>query len=184
MFTFFNSFTSFILLALFTFFVAFNMSSQIFSISFAISFSTSKKIYLRMNDFFVMFTKRFKSIDLLHRSKNSFFSYNWRINKLSISQTRIIFYFLFVTSKKNKNRNKLISNKQLSFVVKKLIDVERIDLKRAFAIFSTFFWISRNQRHFVWIFFIYSFSKNIILIDINWSFFRFLIKNLDSTRFF
>ena len=76
---------SFTLLALFIIFVAFNMSSQIFSkflltlsftslVLFATSFSTSKKIYLTMNNFFVMFIEKSKSLDLQHRSKNSFFS--------------------------------------------------------------------------------------------------------------
>ena len=153
----FTFFTLFILLAIFTFFVVFIISSQtsfissqILSTSFATFFSTLNKIYLTMNNLFVMFIEKFKSLDLQYRSKNSFFSSRWQINKFSISQTRIILYFLFMTSKKSKKLNLI---RQSNFVAKKLIDVERFDLKRVFSFFSIFFWISRIHDYFSWIFY-------------------------------
>ena len=135
------------------------MSSQILFISsfislvlFATSFSTSKEIYLTMNNFFVIFIEKFKSINLIYRQRNEFFSYYWQLNKLVISrQTRIIFYFLFVLSIFKKSK-KLDSNRQSSFVAKKLINVERFDLKRVLSFFSILFWISRIRDHFSWIF--------------------------------
>ena len=84
----FTSFISFTSLVVFTLFVVFNISSQmsfilfstlftiLFALSFAIFFSILKKLYLTMNNLFVMFVERFKSLDLLYRSRNSFFSYN------------------------------------------------------------------------------------------------------------
>ena len=77
-------FTSFnISLALYTFFVAFNMSSQMSFTSsltsfalFATFFSISKKIYLTMNNFFVIFIEKLKSLDLIRHQKNKFSLYH------------------------------------------------------------------------------------------------------------
>ena len=153
-------FTLFTSLVVFTFFVVFNMLSQtsfisfstfftiLFALFFAISFSISKKLYLMMNNLFVIFFEKFKWIDLLYRSRNSFSSLDKQLNnrKFFISQTRITFYFLFVTFKKSK---KLNSIRQSSFVAKKLIDVERFNLNRVFSFFSILFWISRIRDHFL-----------------------------------
>ena len=117
LFTFFTSFILFISLALFIFFVVFNMSSQILFISSFISlviFATSlaitisKKIYMTMNNLFVIFFERFKFLDLIRHQRNKFSLYHWQFNTRTLfisQQTRIIFYFLFVTSKKSKKLN-------------------------------------------------------------------------------
>ena len=141
-----------------------SMSSQISSTPPATPPSTPKRTYLTMDDLFAMFTGRPKPIGLLHRPRNPFPPYNWRISKPSTPQTRIIFYFLPVTSKKSKDRNKLASNRQSSFAAEKLIDVGRIGPKRAPAVSSTSSWISRNQRHSAWTFPTYPSSRNTIPI--------------------
>ena len=81
---FFISFISSTLLAKFIFFVAFNMSSQmsfissltLFTILFAKSLATSKKTYLTINDFFVMFIEKIMSLNLIHHQKNKLSSYH------------------------------------------------------------------------------------------------------------
>ena len=126
--------------------------------------STPKRTYLTMDDLFAMFTGRPKPIGLLHRPRNPFPPYNWRISKPSTPQTRITSYFLPVTSKKSKDRNKLAPNRQSSSAAGKLIGVGRIGPKRAPAVSSTSSWISRNQRHSAWTFPTYPPSRNTIPI--------------------
>ena len=41
-----------------------------------------------------MFNEKSKSLNLLHRQKNKFFLYHWRLNKFISHQTRITTYFL------------------------------------------------------------------------------------------
>ena len=47
-----------------------------------------------MNDLFVMFVEKSKSLNLSHRQKNEFFLYNKQLNKSISHQTRITSYFL------------------------------------------------------------------------------------------
>ena len=57
--------------------------------------SISTKTYLTMNNLFVIFVERSKSLNLSHRQKNVNSSYHWRSSKLVIFyQTRITSYFL------------------------------------------------------------------------------------------
>ena len=44
---------------------------------FSSTFLSSTRFYITMNDLFVMFFEKFKSINLQHRQKNKFFSYHW-----------------------------------------------------------------------------------------------------------
>ena len=111
-----------------------------------------------------MFIEKFKSIDLIHRQKNEFFLYHWQFNKFFISQqTRITFYFLFVTFKKN---NKLVSNKQSNFVARKIIDVEKFDLKRVFLSFKLFFEYIDHVITSYKFFIVKTFCKNIVFMSI------------------
>ena len=69
------------------------------SISSQISTSTKTylKIYLTMNNLFVMFFEKSKSLNLLYRQKHTFSQHHWRSNKLVIFlfyQIRITLYFL------------------------------------------------------------------------------------------
>ena len=55
----------------------------------------STKFYMTMNNLFVMFNKKSKSLDLQHCQKNKSFSYHWQLNKFVIFyQIRITTYFL------------------------------------------------------------------------------------------
>ena len=57
----------------------------------------STRFYMTINDLFVIFNKKSKSLDLSHRQKSKFSSYHWQLNKLVIfifHQTRITSYFL------------------------------------------------------------------------------------------
>ena len=109
--------------------------STLFIILFAKRLAISKKfsIYFIINNFFKMFVEKIKRTNSYIIQKNTF--------SLIVFQTRIIFYFLPVTFKKSK---KLNSIKQSSFVAKKLIDVERFDLKRVFSFFRFFLNISHS----------------------------------------
>ena len=51
---------------------------------FSSTFLSSTRFYITMNNLFVMFIEKFKSINLMHRQKNEFFSYNKQFNKLVI----------------------------------------------------------------------------------------------------
>ena len=66
-------------------------ASKIQSISTS---SLSTKIYLTMNNLFIMFNEKSKSLDLSHRQKSLFFSHYWQLNKFISYQTRITTYFL------------------------------------------------------------------------------------------
>ena len=55
--------------------------------------STSTKTYLTMNNLFVMFNKKSKSLDLSHCQKHTFSQHYWRLSKL------VIFFFIELTSR-------------------------------------------------------------------------------------
>ena len=53
---------------------------------------TTTRFYMTMNDLFVMFVEKSKSLNLIHRQKNSFFSHSKQSSKL------VIFYQICITS--------------------------------------------------------------------------------------
>ena len=57
--------------------------------------SSSTRFYMTINDLFVMFNEKSKSLNLSHRQKHTFSQHYWRLNKFFISrQTQITSYFL------------------------------------------------------------------------------------------
>ena len=75
-----------------------NVSISLFIFSFIFSQKLiSNKTYLTMNNLFVIFVEKSKSLNLSYRQKSKLFSYHWQLNKFVIfisHQTRITSYFL------------------------------------------------------------------------------------------
>ena len=71
------------------------LSRFVFKIQSTSTLLLFTRFYITMNNLFVMFVERSKLLNLSHRQKNSFFSYNKQFNKFVICyQTRITSYFL------------------------------------------------------------------------------------------
>ena len=66
------------------------------SISFFtfLSIALSMRFYITINNLFVIFNERIKLLNLSHRQKSKFFSYNKQFSKFIFYQTRITSYFL------------------------------------------------------------------------------------------
>ena len=75
-----------------------NASISLFTFSSTFSStSISTRFYITMNNLFVIFNEKSKSLNLSHRQMNAFSQYHWQFNKLVIfifHQTRITSYFL------------------------------------------------------------------------------------------
>ena len=67
---------------------------SISSFTFLSTFLLLIKFYMTMNDLFVMFVEKSKSLNLSLYQKNSYFLYNKQLSKFISHQTRITSYFL------------------------------------------------------------------------------------------